>query len=269
MEFKALVIDLDGSVYHGNTLIEKADEALNFLGKKYDILYLTNNSTRSRAEFARKLANFGISCTKQQLITSGYVSAQYIKEHYASSKVYVIGEQGLKDELTEHDITICEEDCDCVLVGLDKEFHYKKMSKALNIILNGAVFIATNNDPFLITSEGVKPGAGSLVSAIETASGKKAIVTGKPSAFITNLIVKELKVKPEEILIVGDNLQTDILMGIKGGMKTALVLTGASKMGDIERLQIRPDHIFESITKIPPFLDKNLHEGRTEEDYQD
>jgi len=269
MEFKALVIDLDGSVYHGNTLIERADEALNSLGKKYDMLFLTNNSTRSRAEFARKLANFGISCTKQQLITSGYASAKYIQEHYASSKVYVIGEQGLKDELTEHDITICEEDCDCVLVGLDKEFNYKKMSKASTFILKGAVFIATNTDPFLITSAGVIPGAGSLVTAIETASGKKAIVTGKPSAFITDLIVKKLKVKPEEILIVGDNLQTDILMGIKGGMRTALVLTGASKLSDVERLQIRPDYIFESITKIPPFSDKNLHEGRTEKDYQD
>ena len=269
MEFKALVIDLDGSVYHGNTLIEKADEALKFLGKKYDILYLTNNSTRSRAEFARKLANFGISCTKQQLITSGYAAAQYLQEHYASSKVYVIGEQGLKDELTEHDITICEEDCDCVLVGLDKEFNYKKMSKALNIILKGAVFIATNTDPFLITSEGVKPGAGSLVTAIETASDKKAIVTGKPSAFITDLIVKKLKAKPEEILIVGDNLQTDILMGIKGGMRTALVLTGASKLSDIEKSKISPDYIFKSIKHIPPFLDKNLHGGRTEKDYQD
>lgn len=269
MEFKALVIDLDGSVYHGNTLIEKADEALKLLGKKYDILYLTNNSTRSRAEFARKLANLGISCTKQQLITSGYAAAKYIQEHYASSKVYVIGAEGLKDELIEHDITICEEDCNCVLVGLDKEFNYKKMSKALNIILKDAVFIATNNDPFLITSGGVKPGAGSLVTAIETASGKKAIVTGKPSAFITNLIVKELKVEPEEILIVGDNLQTDILMGIKGGMRTALVLTGASKMSDIEKLQIRPDYVFESITKIPLFLDKNFNDGRTEKDYQD
>ncbi|MHC1623982.1 MAG: HAD-IIA family hydrolase [Candidatus Methanospirareceae archaeon] len=251
MKFKALVIDLDGSVYHGNTLIERADEALNFLSKKYDILYLTNNSTRSRAEFARKLVNLGISCTKHQLITSGYASAQYIQEHYAGSTVYVIGEQGLKDELIEHDITICEEDCDCVLVGLDKEFSYNKMTKALNFILNGAVFIATNNDPFLITNNRVVPGAGSLVTAIETACGKKAIVTGKPSTFIADLIVKKLRVKPHEILIVGDNLQTDILMGIKGGMRTALVLTGASKMSDIERLQISPDYILKSIGELP------------------
>ncbi|NMX22240.1 hypothetical protein C5S30_07480 [ANME-1 cluster archaeon GoMg4] len=260
MEFKALVIDLDGSVYHGDNLIERADESLNSLSKKYDLLYLTNNSTRSRAEFARKLENFGISCTKHQLITSGYAAAQYIQEHYASSKVYVIGEQGLKDELTEHDITICEEDCDCVLVGLDTEFTYKKMTKALNYILKGAVFIATNNDPFLITNDGgAVPGAGALVTAIETASSKKAIVTGKPSTFISDLIIKELKVKPHEILVVGDNLQTDILMGIKGGMRTALVLTGASKMSDIEKLQIHPDFIFKSITQIPLFLDENLH----------
>ena len=251
MNFKALVIDLDGSVYHGNTLIERADEALNSLSKKYDILYLTNNSTRSRAEFARKLANLGISCTKQQLITSGYAAAKYIQEHYASSTVYVIGEEGLKNELHEHDITICEDDCDCVLVGLDKEFSYNKMTKALNFILNGAVFIATNSDPFLITNEWAVPGAGALVTAIETACAKKAIVTGKPSAFISDLIIKELKVKPHEILVVGDNLQTDILMGIKGGMRTALVLTGASKMSDIEKLQIRPDYILKSIGELP------------------
>lgn len=251
MNFKALVVDLDGSVYHGDNLIERADEALNSLSKKYDLLYLTNNSTRSRAEFACKLANFGISCTKHQLITSGYAAAKYIQEHYGSSTVYVIGEQGLKNELHEHDIAICEDDCDCVLVGLDKEFSYNKMTKALNFILNGAVFIATNNDPFLITNEWAVPGAGALVTAIETASGKKAIVTGKPSAFITGLIVEELKVKPEEILIVGDNLQTDILMGIKGGMRTALVLTGASKMGDIEKLQIRHDYVLKSIGELP------------------
>lgn len=258
MELKALVIDLDGSVYHGNKLIEKADEALNYLNERYDILYLTNNSTRSREEFVRKLDNFGIPSSKHQLITSGYSSAKYIQKHYPSSRVYVVGTKGLKDELIEHGITICGEDCTSVLVGLDKEFDYTKMTKALNFMVEGAVFIATNTDPFLISSTGVKPGAGSLVTALETASGKKAIVTGKPSAFITDLIIKKLRVKPQEIFIVGDNLQTDILMGIKGGMKTALVLTGASKLNDIEKLQIRPDYVFKSITQIPPFLDGNL-----------
>lgn len=254
MDFKALVIDLDGSVYYGNKLIEKADEALTLLRENYDVLFLTNNSTRSREAFVQKLAHLGIPCQKHHVVTSGYAAANYIQVHYPRSSVYVIGEQGLKQELLELGITLCEDACDSVLVGLDKDFNYTKMSKALNFILKGAVFIATNTDPFLISSEGVKPGAGAVVASLETASGKKAIVTGKPSAFIADLMIKQLQVKPQEILMVGDNLQTDILIGIKSGMKTALVLTGASKRHDIEKLHIRPDYIFKSIVHIPPFL---------------
>lgn len=254
MGIKALVIDLDGTVYHGKTLIERADEALELLAKEYEILYLTNNSTRSRMEFAEKLASFGISCTKQQLITSGFAAAEYIKEYYPCSRVYVIGGDGLKQELVERDIALCEDDCDCVLVGLDTGFTYAKLRKALTLLLNGALFVATNTDPFLVTSEQVVPGAGSIVAAVETGSGKKPIVIGKPSAFITELILRHLQVQPHETLIVGDNLQTDILMGMKSGMQTALVLTGASKRSDIERLPFRPDYVFESIADIPKGL---------------
>ena len=255
MSIKALVIDLDGTVYHGKTLIKHADEALKHLSKRYELYYLTNNSTRSRAEFAQKLAAFGISCTKQQLITSGFAAAEYLHEYHPRSRVYVIGGDGLKQELIEHEITLCEEDdCDCVLVGLDKGFTYAKLKKALTLLLNGAVFIATNTDPFLVTNERIVPGAGSIVAAVATGSGKKPRVIGKPSPFIIDLIVKQSQVQPQEILVVGDNLQTDILMGIKGGMQTAFVLTGASKRDDIERLRIHPDYVFESIIDLPAGL---------------
>jgi HAD superfamily hydrolase (TIGR01457 family) len=252
MELKALVVDLDGSVYHGDQLIEKADEALNLLQKRYKILYLTNNSTGTRADFARKLEQLGIPCHKDQIISSGYAAAQYLKQQYERSSVYLIGEQGLKEELLEEGLNLCATDaCNIVLVGLDKDFNYEKLNTALNYLLKGAILIATNTDPVLIKKETVVPGAGALVASIEMASGKKAIVTGKPSAFITDLIVRTLGVKPHEILIIGDNLQTDILMGIKGGMRTALVLTGVSKLSDIEQLRIRPDYIFKSIAKVP------------------
>lgn len=260
MEFKAIVIDLDGTVYQGDNIIDDADKVIALLAKSYKVLFLTNNSTRSRADYVRKLERFGISCTKYQVITSGYASAKYIKQKYGDSRVYVIGEKGLKTELIEQDIPLCEEDCDIVLVGLDKEFSYSKMTKALTFILAGAAFIATNTDPFLITTEQVKPGAGALVASIERASGTKAIVTGKPSTFICGLLVNELKVAPNEILIVGDRLDTDIQIGIIGGMRTALVLTGATKMRDLEQSTFSPDYIVESISKIPTIVDENPDE---------
>ena len=264
MELKALVIDLDGSVYHGDHLIENADEALNLLNKKYTILYLTNNSTATRVDYAQKLEQLGIPCHKDQIVSSGYAAAKYIKHHYAQSRVYVIGERGLKRELIEQGLHSCEEECDIVLVGLDKDFNYKKMGTALNFLLKGASLIATNIDSVLIRKEAIVPGAGALVASLETASGKRAIVTGKPSAFIADLIVKKLRVKPHEILIVGDNLKTDILMGITSGMRTALVLTGVSKLSDIDQLHIRPDYIMNSIVDLPLRLAQTRETGKGE-----
>jgi HAD superfamily hydrolase (TIGR01457 family) len=254
MRLKALVIDLDGSVYHGTKLIEGAAEALNHLTERYAVLFLTNNSTRSRAEYVQRLTQFGISVVKEQLITSGYAAVRYVQANYPQTRFFVLGSPGLKEELREHQITLCDDACDGVLVGLDKEFTYAKLQQALTLLLHGAVFIATNTDPYLLTSEGIKPGAGSLVAALETASGRKAIVTGKPSAFITALIQEQLQLPAREILVVGDNLQTDILMGHAGGMRTALVLTGASKREDIERLLIQPDYVLPSITELPQLL---------------
>ncbi|MBN1454694.1 MAG: HAD-IIA family hydrolase [Methanomicrobia archaeon] len=255
---KALVIDLDGTVYRGTTLIPGADEAISTLFEAYDLYFLTNNSTRSRKEFLHRLSELGISCAEQQLITSGYAAAKYIHDRYPERRVYVIGEQGLVDELREQHLTICEEDCDCVLVGLDKAFSYSKLHNALQFILQGAVFIATNTDPFLVTSTGIKPGAGAIVAAIETASGKHPIVTGKPSSFMRALILTMVNVQPHEILIVGDNLATDIRMGIEGGMKTALVLTGAATERDIASLAIRPEIVVDSLAELPQAL-RSLH----------
>ena len=251
---KALVIDLDGTVYRGTTLIQGADEAIATLCAAYDLYFLTNNSTRSRREVARRLSDLGIACTEQQLITSGYAAAKYIRDQYPKSRVYVIGEQGLVDELREQHLTICEEDCDCVLIGLDKAFSYTKLHNALHFLLQGAVFIATNTDPFLVTSTGIKPGAGAIVAAIETASGKHPMVTGKPGSFMRALILTMVNVQPQEILIVGDNLATDIRMGIESGMKTALVLTGAATKNDSETSPIRPDIVVDSLAELPQAL---------------
>ena len=254
MDLKALVIDLDGTVYRGTTLIPKADEAINTLCGDYELYFLTNNSTRSRKEFVRRLSDLGIACAEQQLITSGYAAASYIRERYPESHVYVVGEQGLTDELREQDLAICKEDCDCVLVGLDKAFSYTKLHKALLFLLQGAVFIASNTDPILVTSTGIKPGAGAIVAAIETASGKHPIVTGKPSSYMRELIFTMVNVKPHEILIVGDNLTTDILLGGESGMRTALVLTGASTESDIAASSTRPDIVIDSLAELPQAL---------------
>lgn len=247
MKFKCFVIDLDGVVYRGTGLIPKADKKIATLRKRGRVIFLTNNSTLSRASYKERLAGFGIPAEEEDIVTSGYVAASYIKQRYQDPRVYMIGEKGLKEELERQGIEPFWRACDVVLVGLDRGFTYAKLATALKFIQGGADFIATNLDNTLITEKGLLPGAGAIVSAVKTACGKEPIVVGKPSQIMASIILKKLDVEPKEVLLIGDRLETDILMGKKAGMKTALVLTGYTKKEDLKHTEIKPDYVLDSL----------------------
>lgn len=246
-DFKGFVIDLDGVVYRGNELISDSNKRIAALRKKSKVIFLTNNSTKTRAEFVQKLKGFGIDTSEKEIITSAYAAALYIKENYKKPNVFVVGEEGLKSELEWQGIQTGWRGSNIVVVGLDTEFNYQKLALALRLIQNGADFIATNTDNTLVTEKGILPGGGSIVSAVSTAAGREPIVIGKPSKIIGKIVLEKLKLRPEDVLFLGDRLETDILMGNKLGMKTALVLTGASKRVDIEKSGIEPDFVLDRL----------------------
>jgi 4-nitrophenyl phosphatase len=244
LNFKGFVIDLDGVVYKGSELISDSNKRIAAMRKKSKVLFLTNNSTRTRADYVKKLGGFGINVSEKEIITSAYATALYIKENYKKPNVFVIGEEGLKSELAWQGIQVGGfKDCNIVVVGLDRQFNYQKMALALRLIRGGADFIATNTDSTLITEKGILPGGGSIVSAVKAACGKEPIIIGKPSEIIGKIVLDKLKLKPADVLLLGDRLETDIAMGNILGMKTALVLTGLSKREDIEKTGIEPDFV--------------------------
>lgn len=247
LDFKGFVIDLDGVVYRGKELISDSNKRIASIRKKSKVLFLTNNSTKTRAEYVEKLKGFGIDVNEKEIITSGYAAALYIKENYKNPNVYVIGEEGLEKELSWQGIQVGWRDCNVVLVGLDRGFNYSKMALALRFIQKGADFIATNTDSTLITESRILPGGGAIVKAVQIACGLEPIVIGKPSGIIGKIVLEKLKLKPEEVLLLGDRLETDIAMGNKLGMKTALVLTGHSKREDIEKSGIEPDYVLDKL----------------------
>lgn len=247
MDFKCFIIDLDGVVYRGNEIIEGVDKRIRELKKSAKVFFLTNNSTLSRAGYREKLCALGIACEKEDIITSGYASGIYIKQKYKDPKVFVIGEMGLMEELKDQGIKVSLENCNVVLVGLDRGFTYERLAKALKYIQKGADFIATNKDNTLITEKGLLPGAGALVSALRTASGKEPIVIGKPSDIMAEIILQRTGFDASEVLLIGDRLETDILMGKNAGMKTALVLTGYAKREDVTKSEIKPDYVLEKL----------------------
>lgn len=247
----AYILDLDGVVYHGRTVIPGACESIDRLRSSGSrVVFLTNNATRTREDIASRLKDMGIPCSAGDVISSAYATSVYIKEKYGSSTIYPVGEQGLVEELKRAGHTINGLDADYVVAGLDREFTYEKLAWALDLLMNGAGFIATNTDAMLPTEHGFLPGAGSMVAAIQAASGVVPDVVGKPNKPIMDVLLKEYGLKNEECVMVGDRLETDILAGIRAGMRTVLVLTGASGIGDIGSSVIRPDTVLDSIADL-------------------
>mgnify|MGYP001252893060 FL=1 len=244
---KCFIVDLDGTVYRGNTLVKNADRRIIRMRQKGKVLFVTNNASLSRKAYVKKLKGFGIPVILDDILTSAYVSAVYIHTNYHNPRVFVIGNEGLIQELKNQGIEVCHRKCNIVLVGLDKKFNYDKLKMALKFIRAGAEFIATNEDNVLMKEKEVVPGAGAIVASLKIAADKEPIIIGKPSDIMADFIITKAGVKPEEILLIGDSIDCDIKMGKNFGMKTALVLTGLTSPEDLIKTDIKPDYVFDRL----------------------
>lgn len=251
---QAFLIDLDGTLYRGKEVIPDAPDFIRWLeetGRKY--LYVTNNSTRTPEQVAAHLQSFGIPAEAQHVLTTSQTAAKYIQAdtHGRSGvKAYILGETGLQRALEDVGVTITAEGAEYVVQGMDRALTYDKLKTASLLIQGGATFITTNIDKMLPTEEGFLPGSGSLMIALQTASGKDPIVMGKPEARMIEVALEQLGVSKEQAVVVGDNLETDILAGFQAGVRTALVLSGYSKREQVEAAKGKPTVIFESLTEL-------------------
>jgi len=258
MMIKAVLLDLDGTVFVGKTAIPGAEMALEEIRKMgLKVFFLTNASTRSRKSTVEKLKALGLVAYEAEIFGSAYMVADYISTKYPSKKVYCLSEAGIQDELKLKGIEIVEdESADIVAVGLDRKLTYEKIAIAFKAISRGALFIASNDDATFPVENGFLPGAGAMVAAVERSAGKKPIVLGKPNKYGVELLLRENGLKKEEVIIVGDRIETDVLTGKHSGIKTVLVLTGVAKKEDVEELKEkeRPDFILKSVAELPDLL---------------
>lgn len=255
---KLAIFDLDGVVYRGDKLISKVDLNITHL-KEMSILVVfnSNNSTATRQSYVNKLTELNIPCKIADFYTSASITSIEITKIKENAKIYVIGETGLREELGAIGHSVVSqpsnyEEIDFVIVGLDRHLTYEKLAIAQKCILEGgAKFYATNTDSTLPVAGGLKPGAGVMVNALITCTGKKPLrIMGKPEPLGINLILKDFSISPENACIFGDRLNTDILAGNRAGITTIAVLTGVSTMEMIEDLR-------EKVTQSGSF-DKNL-----------
>jgi 4-nitrophenyl phosphatase len=227
-QYKAYLLDLDGTLYRGSEPIPSAVRFVNRLQTlKIPYRLVTNNSTKTPQQVAEHLQTLGFSIQPEEVVTSAEVTAKYLQEKGFTS-AYVIGEEGIFHALKKAGIRIDEEHPEAVIVGLDRSFDYEKMKIACLAIRKGAQLIGTNPDKAIPTEAGLLPGGGSLCMAISYSTGVVPLFIGKPQPYMLLAAVQELGVKPSEILMVGDNLETDIQAGVNSGVDTLLVLSGVT-----------------------------------------
>ncbi|MFQ6090867.1 MAG: HAD-IIA family hydrolase, partial [Candidatus Bipolaricaulia bacterium] len=210
--YRAFLVDLDGVLVRGGEPLPGAAEALRELKEIGRVVVFSNNSTRSRRRFAARLSGLGFKIKLEEIVNSAYIVAQHILKSAGPSKVYTIGEEGLREELELAGHRLAEpEEAEFLVVGMDRELSYKKLARALLALLRGAHFVSTNAERTFPTPQGLLPGAGAVVGAIEGMGFPPEAVVGKPSKVAFMVAMEAAGVGgPRESLLIGDRLETDI-----------------------------------------------------------
>lgn len=262
-EPKALLFDLDGTLYRGGERVPGADGLIRRLAAAgIPCWFVTNNSSRTPEDVAAHLRNMEIPADPGQVISSALAAADYASRLRPGGRAFVIGEAGLRQALTESGIRILDESdegpADMVVQGIDRKFTYEKLAAAVRHMLEGAAYLLTNPDRLLPTDGGLMPGAGSLGASLSAASGKDPVVIGKPSAILMDFALKRAGVEPKEAWVVGDNPFTDIAAAVNAGCPSVLTLTGLCSAGDWEdkcrAAGVRPDAVCAGLEQLERML---------------
>jgi len=282
--FDTVLTDCDGVLWKGNSPIENSPEMIHQfrkLGKK--VIYVTNNSTKTRKEYVEKCSDLGFGGSYEEIYTTSFLSAAYLKSIGFSKKVYLYGTKGIADELANHGIdsiglgpdpvpedwvpphstnaltkaaTELDSDVGCVIASIDYHSSYIKMLKAVSYLNNPeTIFLATNMDErFPYSKDLVLPGTGSMVMSIITASRRQPKILGKPETFMFEAVKKDFPdIKPERTLMIGDNTKTDIMLGKNCGLKTLMVGSGVDSIQEANRWKTDSECTQDEKDRVPDF----------------
>ncbi len=253
---KALILDMDGVLWSGDTPIGDLPAIFRKLRQKgCRFVLASNNSTSSVDQFLEKLARLSVTLESWQIVNSSEaVVAHLYQRHPDGGPVYIIGESGLIDTLAQAGFYQSEQQVAAVIVGLDRDLTYEKLCTASLLIRAGAPFLGTNPDPTLPVKNSFIPGAGAILAALEAATGVKPQIIGKPAPEMYRVALQRLGTTPVETLVVGDRLDTDIAGAQELGYRTALVLSGATSAAVASAWNPPPDLIVQDLTHLVEYL---------------
>jgi 4-nitrophenyl phosphatase len=261
---RALIIDMDGVLWHGDQALAGLVEFFQLLrDKQLPFILATNNAGMTQDEYVAKLARMGVTVAPSEILTSSMATALYLAQSHnpAETRVFVIGAEGARRPLLEKGFTLTDlyeintsekpnAGADIVVCGLDKQISWDKLATATLNIRAGAKFVGTNADVTLPTERGITHGNGAILAAIQAATDVAPIVVGKPEPIMYQQAIALLGVDASQVVAIGDRLNTDILGAVNAGIRSLLVLTGISTREELATLDYAPTWILEDIQEI-------------------
>jgi 4-nitrophenyl phosphatase len=258
-DIKCFLMDMDGTIYLGDRLLPGAREWLDLLDShNLEYTFLTNNSSRSRVEYARKLQGLGLPIPEEKIFTSGEATAIWLKKHKPGASLYVVGTPPLVEEFERHGFSLTEEDPDVAVLGFDTTLTYDKLWKMCDLVVTGKPYIATHPDINCPTETGFKPDIGAMIELVAASTGRRPdVIVGKPNEPIVTALAEKTGFPVEAHCMVGDRLYTDIALG-KWGITTALVLSGETKAEDLAESEFQPDFVVHDIAEMTALLRQSI-----------
>lgn len=248
---KIVFLDMDGTIYLGDNLISGARAFLDQL-KKEGILYyfLSNNSSRSKEDYVKKLENLGIPSSPDEILLSTDGVIDFLLERNIKD-VYLVGTDSMKDMFLQAGIQVDAKNPRFVILGFDTELHYQKIKRSALLLQEGVDMIATHCDLVCPTPDGPIPDVGSMLAMFETATGKKPVmVFGKPNTEMLDFVLRKHEALPSDVVIIGDRIYTDLELAKRLGCDSVLVLSGESGPEDLAGLDLKPSKIVENVGEL-------------------
>lgn len=255
-DIRNFLLDMDGTLYLGGRLFDATPAFLSAIrnsGRK--LLFLTNNSSRSTAEYLRKLNDMGLQASDDEIFTSTRATMIYLKNHTGYRRLYLLAVPSVEDEFRSGGFEVTDKSPDAVVLCFDKTLTYDKLCIACELIMRGVPYIATHPDFVCPTEDLPIPDTGSMIELIKAATGGVVPkIIGKPNSEMIESALEKLGATPADTAVVGDRIYTDMEMGFRAGLTTVLVLSGEAKREHLEDLSRRPDYVVESIGNLTGLL---------------
>lgn len=253
---KLFVLDMDGTVYLGNKMIEGSIDFIRRIEKdeNRDYIFFTNNASKVPSVYVEKLHNLGLDVDERRIMTAGDVCAKYLKLNYPNAGVYLNGTPLLKDNWRRKGIRLVETDPDVCVQSFDTTLTYEKLDRICRYVRDGVPFIATHMDTNCPTEDGYMPDCGAMCSLITDSTGVKPRFLGKPWKETVEMITLITGYQPQEMAFVGDRIYTDVAAGVTNGARGFLVLTGESDMKTVEESEVIPTCIYRSLGEMKNYL---------------